>query len=111
MEGTIPFTAIAAGLCSGSRLGASMITNTEREQRGKNRWQPFFPSSAMATVLNEIVRIVLVGTVVAVVAITILSVGNAYPLSNVERIALGFSWVIGVGAAKWLRFLFWRSNA
>lgn len=99
---------VLAGACSGAILGASIPTETELNNRRGNlsRW-PFWlwNNSILGIILNQLLLLIVLGSLIAFVAIGILNLANAYPLCQTDRHLLAISILVGAGLAKWLRYI------
>ncbi len=108
----LSITVIVSGLCSGAIFGAAIVTETERKvRRNATGWSLFSNSHLLGVVLNQILWMIGLATIFLVVGVAILRIGNAYPLSQTDRYTLGVAWLVGLGTAKWLRYLYWKRHA
>jgi hypothetical protein len=111
MEEVRVATICLAGLCSGAVLGAAIATDTERKiRRGNTGWWPFPNASLVGIILNQVLWVAVIGALLTVVAVAILSAGDAYPLSQPDRYLLATSWVAGAAIAKFGRYRYWKSK-
>lgn len=60
---------------------------------------------------NALLQLIIVGVLISAVSVGILSLDGAYPLSQHDKYALGFSFLLGAALAKWFRYLYWSRNA
>jgi membrane associated rhomboid family serine protease len=100
---------VLSGVCSGAILGACIPTETERKVRTRSFGLMLFSNGSITGILlNNIIGMLLVGTAFATVAIGILDLGHAYPLSGTDRYVLVAALFVGVALAKWLRYRYWK---
>jgi hypothetical protein len=111
MNEAISFIVISSGLVSGSILGATLATNTEKERRHRFGRALFLNSQFLGLILNITLWLLFVSVVFTVIGVGILVLGGAYPLSQSDRIVWVTSFFAGALLAKWLRYLYWARNA
>jgi len=108
---SISIVVVLSGLVSGGILGSTLATNTEKERRYRASKSLFLNNSALGVMLNSILWLLLLSAIFTLVGMGILIAGDAYPLSQADRYVLAASWILGMFVAKWLRYLYWVSNA
>lgn len=100
---------VFCGSCIGAIIGAGMPSQVERKSGGRaTRWQIFSNVTALGILLNELIQLVVVGVIVAIVGVSILRLGGAYPLSNFDGYVLVSSLFVAAAVAKWMRYRRWK---
>jgi hypothetical protein len=112
MEETISLIVVTAGFLTGSIIGAILPTNFELGLRSNASNSSIFDdSSTLGLNLNEVLRLMLFASILILIPLSVLHLGNAHPLTNIDRYTFVVLFIMSVAIAKWLRFLYWRYNA
>jgi len=104
---------VVAALVSGIIFGFNLGTEVESKVRGyKKPLFSIFPSaSLLGLALNQVFSLLIVSTVMVAVAVLILRVGNAYPLSQNDRYVFVIIWFASIAFAKYLRYNYWKRKS
>jgi len=108
---SISIVIVVSGLVSGAIIGVTIATHTERKVRRSGGMTLFSNSNGLGVILNSVLTLFLVAVLFITVAVVILWLGGAYPLSQLDKYTLATSVLVGAAVAKWLRFLYWRRHA
>lgn len=104
---------VLAALVSGIIFGLNLSSNVEYKVRGSK--EPLFAilrsGSAFGVALNQMLWLLIVSVVMVAVAVFIMRVGNAYPLSKIDRYAFVVFWFVSIAFAKYLRYCYWKRKA
>lgn len=100
---------VLCGSGIGAIAGAGIPSQAEQKSgRRATRWFIFSNVTAVGILLNELVQLIVVGVIVAIVAVSIFRLGGAHPLSNFDRYVLASSFLVGMAVAKWIRYRRWK---
>ena len=99
---------IIAALSSGAVLGFNLVTETERQRRSfKN---PPLHTSLLSIVFKQAMWLLVVSTVMTIVALSIMKMGETYPLSQVEKYFFVGIWFLSIAFTKYLRYCYWKKK-
>jgi hypothetical protein len=105
---------ILAGACSGVTLGVFLTTRIEGKKRGINLVvNPFERVSLIESVrviALPVAALLIVGSLVVLVGLGILRLGGVYRLTDGLNHPFAIAFLIGAGAGKLFRYVFWRSR-
>ena len=102
----------ASGMISGGIIGVTISTRSELKIRGGDSLNRLFSyGRRLGPMSNALLQLVIVGVLISATSVGILSLGDAYPLSQHDKNAFVFSFLLGAAIAKWFRYLYWSRNA
>ena len=103
---------VISALFSGFILGLSLSTKVERKVRDtkKSLFTISHSASLFGFTLNQVFFLLIVSVFVVTAAVLIMRIGNAYPLSQIDRYAFVILWFASIIFAKYLRYCYWKNK-
>lgn len=103
---------IAAAVIAGVILGFSEATEVERQANNyaKRRFDIFQNTSLFGATFNRIFPLFVSFVIGAGIAVTIMRMGNVYPLSKIDRYTFVIFWFLSIACAKYLRYCYWKKK-